>query len=1229
MQIPGNSFLNTNGLTAREGQLFDWCATPLGDPSCWPESLRAAVSVQLAKTGNSVKPVAEGDLNNIFQQVPYAVCILRGPDMRIEMANNAILGKLWKKKLADVKGKKMLDVFPELLSQPFPALLQQVYNTGVSYRENEAVAYIEHENVLEKYFLDFVYAPLFETDGTVSAVIITVIDVTEKVDTRNKIEEAELRLRLATEAAQLGTFDWDLANEVFVQSPRLAEIFGFGNTGDVSHKQLIEAINPEDKTIRDRAVADSYYKGSLQYEVRVTWPDNSTHWVKVYGKVVFNSDRVAERMYGTVQDVTQEKTMLRLLEAGEQRSRLAIESAQLATFSWDANLDRVTYSPRFTEIFGYANDPVFTRESMVNCIHKDDRPVRDKAVEDSFKTGLLLYEVRIVWPDTSIHWIKVFGNISKDKTGKPLQIHGIVQDITKERGALLRLAESEDRLRIALDSANLGTWDLHLNPVSIFYSRRVAQIFGYDKDILLTSDEFRESVHPDDLGVVVKAHQDAISNGILQYEARIVWQDATIHWIRCNGKTLYNEKHEPVRMIGTLMDITEERNFTMVLQESELLLKTISGTAPVGLWLTDKQGNYIFVNKTWITWTGETYENNLGTGWLAKVMPEDIQETQAKFTKALGSKKYFSTEFRLIKNGNIRWCLTEGYPFYGINGEFAGFAGSVTDITDRKSIESELERKVAERTDDLKRSEERHHKMIDEIQDYAILLLNPDGYIQNWNKGAQKIKGYTEKEIKGKNFRIFYTKEDQENKVPDQLRALAIKNGRAEAEGWRVRKDGSKFWASVVITALHDDHNNVIGLTKVTRDLTERKIVEEQRQLQTQELSIKNYELRQQKEFVDVILNSSVDIISVFDSEMRYISVNKSFEDAYKVAREDILGKKIIEVFPPEKTVSLRRNVERALAGESIYGVVHKSAITSRHYESFFIPLKNNNEIYAVLVLAHDNTEIIEAAQKLDEANKVLEEKTLDLQKANAALEKSNSELEQYAYVASHDLQEPLRKIRTYSGMLNEILKDKADGASIAILGKIINSATRMSNLIYDLLNLSRLLSPERQFEPTDLNKIFENVINDFELVIEQKKAVIEITRLPVIDAVPLQVNQLFYNLVNNALKFAHSTRQPLITVTAEKIDAGTYPEAGLNYAFEYVDIAITDNGIGFSQQYAEQIFEVFKRLHTKQAYQGSGIGLALCRRIVLNHQGSIFAEGKENKGSVFHVILPFHQSKI
>ena len=254
----------------------------------------------------------------------------------------------------------------------------------------------------------------------------------------------------------------------------------------------------------------------------------------------------------------------------------------------------------------------------------------------------------------------------------------------------------------------------------------------------------------------------------------------------------------------------------------------------------------------------------------------------------------------------------------------------------------------------------------------------------------------------------------------------------------------------------------------------------------------------------------------------------------------------------------------------------------------------------------------------------IVEDRTKDLIKANTELERSNHELEQFAYVASHDLQEPLRKIQAFSNLLQRDSKEILDDNCLMYLDKITGSASRLSALIDDLLNFSRLTKQGALFVETDLNTVLNRIKNDFELHISRKKAVINIDSLPVIEAVPLQMNQLFYNLVSNSLKFSEKGRPPVINISCRKLhQEEIIPHSELYRHIQHFEITFADNGIGFEQEYAEQIFMIFQRLHEQYTYAGSGIGLALCRKIVSNHHGSICAKGQKDVGSSFCIILP------
>ncbi|MEO6542398.1 MAG: PAS domain S-box protein, partial [Ferruginibacter sp.] len=407
----------------------------------------------------------------------------------------------------------------------------------------------------------------------------------------------------------------------------------------------------------------------------------------------------------------------------------------------------------------------------------------------------------------------------------------------------------------------------------------------------------------------------------------------------------------------------------------------------------------------------------------------------------------------------------------------------VTDLSEKKEQEKILEQKNAQlekMNKELQEGEERYHGMIKEVKDYAILFLSTEGVIKSWNAGAQKIKGYSEEEIIGKNFSIFYTVPDTVNRLPEKLLAQAKKTGTANHEGWRVRKDGSTFWGSIVITALHDHDNNIIGFSKVTKDLTEKKIAD--------------------------------DRIKDFNEELR---------------------------------------------------------------------LKNDE------------------------------------------LEKMNIELQSFAYISSHDLQEPLRKIQTFATRILEKEDKNLSAYGKDHFKRMQSAANRMQKLIDDLLAYSRTSTSDRVFEKTNLNKIIEAVKEDLKEVIQEKQATIEMADLGEIEIIPFQFHQLIYNIICNSLKYSAEDLKPLIKIKSEISNGIRSQNKITSPKNKYCHLTISDNGIGFDPQYGEKIFEVFQRLHGKNEYEGTGVGLAIAKKIVENHNGIITASGEPNKGATFDIYLP------
>lgn len=357
--------------------------------------------------------------------------------------------------------------------------------------------------------------------------------------------------------------------------------------------------------------------------------------------------------------------------------------------------------------------------------------------------------------------------------------------------------------------------------------------------------------------------------------------------------------------------------------------------------------------------------------------------------------------------------------------------------------------------------------MVENIRDYAIFLLNPDGQIKTWNLGAQRLKGFEPAEIIGKDFSIFYSQSEIKKNKPMKLLQIAAEEGRAEDEGWRVKKDGTRFWAWVVITALRDQLGNLIGFAKITRDLTERR----------------RWEL---------------------------------------------------------------------------------------------------------------------------DLEKKVEERTKELKQ-------SNRDLEQFAYVSSHDLQEPLRVIKLYVDLINRKMKGKVDADLAKYLEYISDSAARAQTLIQELLEYSRIGKKQEIFGDVDLDKVVKKVLKNLRRPIQEKSVVIECDALPIIKGYEFLLVRLFENLLSNSLKYTEKQPQLQITCKATK---------------SAYTLTISDNGIGIDPQFHETIFEVFKRLHSMEQFPGTGIGLAMCKKIVELHEGRIWVESSKGKGAAFKFTLPISKEE-
>jgi PAS domain S-box-containing protein len=497
---------------------------------------------------------------------------------------------------------------------------------------------------------------------------------------------------------------------------------------------------------------------------------------------------------------------------------------------------------------------------------------------------------------------------------------------------------------------------------------------------------------------------------------------------------------------------------------------------PCAAYTTDAQGLIVFYNEAAAgLWgrrpeIGKAYwDGALRLYTIAGVplLPED-----SPLATALSEGRELSPSEVIVErpDGTRRLVMTHPKPIFDEMNALTGAVNILIDLTEAKDLGGWSIAERRQTHEELKQSEDRYHKMIAEVQDYAILLLNEQGIVQNWNIGAEKIKGYTEKEIVGKHFRIFYVLSDQAAMLPEKLIDEASRKGKAIHEGWRQRKDGSLFWGSIVITALHDKSDKVIGFSKVTRDLTARRVAEEK------------------------------------------------------------------------------------------------------------------------------------------------------LKRYSQDLEFQNRELQQFAYAAAHDLKEPLRKLRFYGGSLSESLQGRLSEKEAQYFQRSMDAATRMQRLIDDLLSYSRASAQGDPFESVDLQEIVGEAQIPYQDLLEEADAAIEISDLPVVWGIAFQLRQLFENLLGNALKYRHPGRPPLIHIRGERMTCSPDEQRPPD---DWYRVTVTDNGIGFDGEKAARIFDIFQRLDNHGKLPGTGIGLAIAKRVVQNHRGFICAAGNEGVGASFSIYLP------
>jgi PAS domain S-box-containing protein len=493
-----------------------------------------------------------------FMQAPVGIAIFKGPEYIVDLINPPLC-ELYGKKLEELVGKPIFDVLSHAKGLGFEELLDNVRITGESFKGSGLAAPILRNGQLETVYLNFVYEPFRESDGTISGVIAVSTEVTEQVSAKNQVKEAEERASLAVDAVGLGTFDLNLLTGEMLTSTLFANIFGFEEP--VPRSAYIAVFHPDDLNTRAKAHENAIITGRLLYEARVIWKDKSVHWVRVEGKTLYDSGQQAVRILGTLLDITDQR------KAKEEQRKL---------------ITLVDNSVDLMSILDMDGTNSYINEAGRNLL------------------GFENEEQVLKVPISELHAPEHFEQVEKE-------VLPTVMNKGKWAGTML--------VR-------------HLQTGEIF-------------------PVFNNCIRIDD---------------------------------PVTGK--------PIAVGAVMRDLRPELAAKKALADSEQFLRNITTAAPTTLWMSDENGEITYVNQTWIDWTGRSFKEHLGSGWLDAIIPEDRQKVRETWTNDFSAREWYEAEFRINHfDGTTHWCVATGQSQFRSDGSFSGYIGACVDITEQKHLQ--------------------------------------------------------------------------------------------------------------------------------------------------------------------------------------------------------------------------------------------------------------------------------------------------------------------------------------------------------------------------------------------------------------------------------------------------------------------------------------------------------------------------------------------------------------
>ena len=938
------------------------------------------------------------------------------------------------------------------------------------------------------------------------------------------------------------------------------------------------------------------------------------YWTFSYS-AAFGDNGNINGVFVTCYETTLEVNNKQKLRESNDELNFAIEATELATWDYNPITNKFTGNNRLKKWFGLPHDAQIDLSLAINVIAENDKERVTAAIQTAlqYESGGL-YNIEYTIRDTVTNEersVCAKGRAWFGEDKKAYRFNGTLQDITKEIAARKQIAASEKRFSNILSQSLMAAAILQGPEMIVtFANEPIIDIWGkgknvFGKPLVEVLPEIKDQVFPELL-------KNVYNTGVHFVNAEILCL------LNRNGKLeecYFNLVYQPYRDVDDTItgitilatEVTAQVLAKKQMESSQNELKRyqhMADNATEPFILMREDGSFAYLNKLALQRWGYTEEeaqaisvpdvDPIYNEEVFKSVFETAQKQKIPQFETLHKKKDGSLYPVEINMGGL---MLENKPHL--------FA-IARDITERKKLE-----------DTVRKSEEKIRGFILQAPVAMCLYRGPQHIIEIVNDELLKIwdkqlDAVIDKPI----FEVLPEAEAQG--FANLLQNVYLTGEKFTAFGIPMifNRNGKQetVFVNLVYQAYREEDGVISGIVEVVSDVTEQVTA-------TQQIKVSENQFRT---FADSIQN----LAWIADAGGWIHWYNKQWYDYTGSTLDEMQGWGWDKVHHPDYK-------------EKVIAFVKDAWTKDEPFELTFPLRKHDGEYRWFLTRAYPvkdaggnierwigtNTDITEQKSFAEELERKVNERTEELQAANQALENSNAELKSFSFIASHDLQEPLRKIQTFSSRILDTgeLSEKTQD----YFNRIIAASDRMKNLIVALLDFSRANTMDLNFVTCDLNAIVEEAKTDLQITINEKQAVVECGQLPVINGLHIQLLQLFTNLIENGIKYSRQNVVPHIKISAQRISGASIGVLAAKPQWEYHVIKIADNGIGFEKEYSTKIFELFQRLHGRNEYTGTGIGLAIVKKIVLNHKGFIIAEGTPDVGAIFTIYIPAYEKNL